>query len=65
LAAEIACPPCRAGAATDGSTILSIAVELLIKTGQPQTASAARRVAILSPDDRPAPGNRSVAKGGI
>src|SRR5215467_7259936 len=58
-------PPCRAGAATIGNTILNIVAELLIKTGQRQTALAGRRAVILSPNDRPAPGNRSVAKGAI
>ena len=53
------------GAATTGNTIPSIAAGPLIKTGQPQTALAARRVAILFPSDRLAPGNRSVAKGAI
>ncbi|HEV2690166.1 MAG TPA: hypothetical protein VGV35_16525, partial [Bryobacteraceae bacterium] len=61
LAAEIACPPCRVGAA-DGNTIPSIAAGRLIKTGQPQIALAARRVAILSPSDRPAPGNKLAGK---
>jgi hypothetical protein len=64
-AAEIACPLCRVGAATIGNTIPSIAAGLLTKTGQPQTALAERRVVILSPNDRPAPGNRLVAKGAI
>jgi hypothetical protein len=58
LAAEIAFPPCRVGAATDGNTIPSIAAGRLIRTGQPQTALAARRVAILSPSDKRAPANR-------
>jgi hypothetical protein len=65
LGAEIAYPPCRAGAATTGNTIPSIAAGLLIKTGQPQTASAEPRVAILSRGARRVPGNRSVAKGAI
>jgi hypothetical protein len=58
LAAETAFPPCRVGAATDGNTIPSIAAGPLIRTGQPQTALAARRVAILSPGDKRAPGNK-------
>jgi hypothetical protein len=62
LGAEIACPPYRAGAATTGNTIPRIAAGLLIKTGQPQTASAARRVAILSPNDNPTPGNKLAGK---
>jgi hypothetical protein len=61
-AGEIECPPCRAGAATSGNIIPSIAAGLPTKTGQPQTALAARREAILSPSARRAPGNRSVAK---
>jgi hypothetical protein len=62
LGAEIAYPLCRAGAAATGNTIPRIAAGLLIKTGQPQTASAARRVAILSPNDNPAPGNKLAGK---
>jgi hypothetical protein len=65
LAAEIASPLCRVGAATTGNTILSIAAGPPIKTGRPQIALAARRGAIPSPSDRLAPGNRSVAKGAI
>jgi hypothetical protein len=60
--AEIAYPPCRAGAATTGNTIQRIAAGLLIKTGQPQIASAEPRVAILFPDDNPAPGNKLEGK---
>ena len=58
LAAEIAFPPCRVGAATDGNTIPSIAAGLPTKTGLLRTALAARRVAILSPSDKRAPGNK-------
>jgi hypothetical protein len=58
LAAEIAFPPCRVGAATDGNTIPSIVAGPLIRTEQPQTALAARRVAILSPSDKRALGNK-------
>jgi hypothetical protein len=62
LAGEIECLPCRAGAATSGNTIPSIAAGLPTKTGLLRTALAARRVAIRSPSDRPTRGNRSVAK---
>jgi hypothetical protein len=63
LAGEIECPPCRAGgAATSGNTIPSIAAGLRTKTGQPQTALAARREAILSPSARRAPGNKLAGK---
>jgi len=50
------------GVATSGNTIPSIAAGLPTKTGLLRTALAARRVAIRSPSDRPARGNRSVAK---
>ena len=62
LVAEIACPPYRVGAATNGNTIPSIAAGLPTKTGQPQIALAERRVAIRSPSDRPAPGNKLAGK---
>jgi hypothetical protein len=60
--AETACPPCRVGAATTGNTTPSIAAGLPIKTGQPQIALAERRVAILSPIGRRAPGNKLAGK---
>ena len=63
LVGEIVCPPCRLGAATSGNTIPSIAVGLHTKTGQLQIASAERRVAILSPIVRRAPGNKLEGKG--
>jgi len=62
LAGEIACPPCRLGAATSGNTIPSIALGLPTKTGQPQIASAEQRVAILSPSVKRVPGNKSAGK---
>lgn len=62
LAAEIACPLCRVGAATGGSTIPSIAVGLPTKTEQLPTALAERRVAILLLIARPAPGNKLAGK---
>lgn len=62
LAAEIAYPLCRVGAATGGNTIPSIAAGLPTRTGQPQTALAEQRVAILSPNARRAPGNKLAGK---
>jgi hypothetical protein len=66
LAGEIECPPYRVEvAATGGNTIPSIAAGLLTKTALLRTGSAEQLVGIPSPEDRPAPGNRSVVKGAI
>ena len=62
LVVEIACPPYQLGVATSGNTIPSIAAGLPTKTGQPQIALAERRVAILSPSARLAPGNKLAGK---
>ena len=62
LAAEIAYPLCRVGAATGGNTIPSIAAGLPTRTGQPRTALAERPVEILSPNASRAPGNRLAGK---
>ena len=58
LVGEIACPPCRAGAATTGNTIPSIAAGPHTKTEQPQTALVERRAVIPFPSVKQAPGNK-------
>ena len=62
LGEEIACPRCLLEAETIGNTIQSIAAGLPIKIGQPPIALAGRRVAILSPSARRAPGNKLAGK---
>jgi hypothetical protein len=65
LVGGIACPPCRLGAATSGSTIRNIAAGPRIRIELQRTDSGARRGAILLPTVRLALGNRLADRAAI